>query len=74
MFHSRVGRFCLFLIPAILLLAAPPANACSCARTPTVLDSYDRSDVVVIVRAVSVEKAEPEKTAPKGMMSNSEIT
>ncbi len=48
------------------------ARACSCGRNPTVLDSFNGSDVVVIARALSVEKAGPEKTAPKGHMSNGE--
>lgn len=63
----------LLLLFALLFLGAlHTAQACSCGRQPTVLDSYDGSDVVVIARAVSVEKAEPEKTAPKGGMSNGE--
>lgn len=32
------------------------ARACSCGPQPTVLDSYEESDVVVILRALSVEK------------------
>jgi hypothetical protein len=34
------------------------AHACSCGPQPTVLDSYDHSDVVVILRALTVEIAE----------------
>lgn len=46
----------LLLACALLLFAASPAHACSCAGEPTVLDSYEGSDVVVIARIVSVEK------------------
>lgn len=63
------------LLPLLVIVFLAPthaANACSCGPVPTVLDSYDGSNVVVIARAVSVEKAGPEKTAPKGQMSNGE--
>src|SRR5258705_5099362 len=60
----------LFLL--IFLLGLRTAEACSCGGSATVLDAYNHADVVVIVNAVSVEKAEPEKTAPKGQMSNGE--
>lgn len=40
------------------LLSAQTANACSCGARPTVLESFDESDEVVIVRALSVEKVE----------------
>jgi hypothetical protein len=62
----------LLLVLAALLADARPASACSCGRQQSVLDSYEWADVVVIVRAVAVEKAEPEKIAPKGQMSNGE--
>lgn len=42
-----------------LLLNLRIANACSCVGTCTVLSSYEGASVVVIARAVSVEKAEP---------------
>ncbi|HKP36926.1 MAG TPA: SpaA isopeptide-forming pilin-related protein [Pyrinomonadaceae bacterium] len=47
-----------FLLPLTIFLFASSnvANACSCGRRPTVLDSYDGSDVVVITRLLSVEK------------------
>jgi hypothetical protein len=51
-----------FILVALFLLASlagiQTARACSCGPQPTVLDSYDRSDAVVILRALSVEKAE----------------
>ena len=58
----------LFLL--IFLLSSRTAEACSCGPTPTVLDSFNRSDFVVIVSVVSVEKAEPKETAPPGRMSD----
>lgn len=41
---------------AFLLITAQTASACSCGRRPTVLESFDESDEVVIVRVISVEK------------------
>jgi hypothetical protein len=54
----------LSLTIAALFFGAPDARACSCGPTPTVLDSYEAADQVVITRAVSVEKAE--QAAPDG--------
>ena len=53
----------------IFLLSLRTAEACSCGAAPTVLNAFDHSDVVVIVSAVSVEKAPPEKTAPAGRIA-----
>lgn len=64
-------RFLVLLI-FVFLASAIAAHACSCGRGPTVLGAYEWAEVVVVVRAVSVEKAEPEKTAPEGQMSNGE--
>lgn len=62
------GRLPLLLLSlAAALLSARGARACSCGPTPTVLQSFEESDVVVITRAVSVEKAE--KAAPEGQVS-----
>jgi hypothetical protein len=60
------------LLLLILLLSFRTAEACSCGASPTVLDSFNHADVVVVVTPVSVEKAEPEKTAPPGQMSDGE--
>lgn len=54
----------------IFLLSLRTAEACSCGPSPTVLDSFNHSDVVVLATVVSVEKAEPEETAPPGQMSD----
>lgn len=54
----------------VFLLGLRTAEACSCGGPGTVLEAYDYADVVVIVSAASVEKAEPQKTAPPGQMSN----
>jgi hypothetical protein len=56
----------------VFLLGLRTVEACSCGASPTVLDSYKWADVVVTVSVASVEKAEPEKTAPPGQMSNGE--
>ncbi|HKU74916.1 MAG TPA: hypothetical protein VJR02_13470 [Pyrinomonadaceae bacterium] len=42
---------------AFLLGMAGTVSACSCAQRPTVMDAFEASDEVVILRAVSVEKA-----------------
>lgn len=57
----------LLLVFAVLCFGARDAHACSCATTPTVLDSFERSDAVVITRVVSVEKAE--QAAAEGQAS-----
>lgn len=45
-------------------------NACSCAPTPTVLDSFDNSDHVLILKALSVEKVKDgEEYAVDGVKS-----
>lgn len=51
------------LLPLAVMLAAMSlgtrqANACSCGQRPTVLDSYELADIVVIAQIVSVEKSE----------------
>lgn len=53
-------RCLLFLLfsTALILAVTKTANACSCAPRPTVLDSFEGSDEVVIVRAVAVEKVQ----------------
>ncbi len=60
----------LFLL--IFPLSVQTAEACSCGGPPTVLDSLNAADVVVIVSVVSVEKAQPETTAPPGQIANEE--
>lgn len=56
---SRSGKHFVWLVLLAggFFAAAEAAYACSCAATPTVLDSYDKSDVVIVVRAISLEKA-----------------
>ena len=61
----------LVLLAIVFLASTSAAHACSCGGSPTVLDSFNQSEVVVVVRALSVEKAELEN-APKGQMSNGE--
>jgi len=67
--HLRRYSFLPFFL-LIFLLSLQTAEACSCGPKSTVLNAFNGSDVVVVVRAVSVEKAEPEKTAPPGRMSD----
>ena len=67
---SRHLRRYSFLLLLVFLLSLRTAEACSCGPKPTVLDSFNNSDFVVIVRADSVEKAEPEKSAPPGPVSD----
>lgn len=63
-------KSCLLLLLAVacLLFVEREVKACSCGQTPTVLDSYDGADHVVITRVVAVEKTE--NAAPKGRMSD----
>jgi len=63
--YSFLPVFCM-----TVLLSMQTAEACSCGGKPTVLDSFNFSDVVVLVTAVSVEKAKPEQTAAPGRMSD----
>lgn len=53
--HKQTVLF-LFLLVCTFLVTSQTVVACSCGPRPTVLDSFDRSDVVVIVRVLSVEK------------------
>lgn len=46
---------------AIFLGLVQSVNACSCGPKPTVLDAFESSDEVVIVKVVSVEKVEDSK-------------
>lgn len=58
--RSRFWRCLLFSIFSFsfLLSAAQNVSACSCGARPTVLESFDESDEVVILRVISVEKVE----------------
>ena len=58
------------LLLLFFLLAPQTAEACSCAPKPTVMDSFNYSDVVIIASVVSVEKASKEESAPPGQMSD----
>lgn len=49
---------CLVFSIALLLTMSKTANACLCGQRPPVLDALEQSDEVVILRAISVEKAE----------------
>lgn len=62
---SRGKRLSLLAAAFVLLaFAAREGHACSCSQTPTVLDSYDAADVVVVARVVSLEMA-PKKEGRK---------
>lgn len=68
---SRTKRLSLLLLAlALLPLAAREARACSCAPAPPVLDAFERAEHVVVLRAVSVERAE--KAAPEGRTGDAE--
>jgi len=47
----------LALVLGALLVHSEPALACTCGAKPTVLDSYDSAELVVIARAVALEKS-----------------
>ena len=52
-----------FCVIAALAVNFKIVLACSCGPTPSVLQSFEWADVVVIVRVISVEKVD-EKTDP----------
>ena len=60
LFDSRPRRFLLnaMLLFAFIFSANQTANGCSCGPTPTVLDSFEGAEEVVIVRVLSVEKVQ----------------
>lgn len=63
-FRSRSSQLFLFiatLLGALFFGATPNAKACSCGPRPTVLDAFEQAEEVVIVRVLSVEKAEDTK-------------
>ena len=50
--------FVLSVLSLVVVLATVlPVAACSCGPNPTVLDAFENADEVVILRALSVEKA-----------------
>lgn len=57
---SRSCKYFLFFFffGCVLFGTSQITRACTCGPRPTVLDSYDWADVVIIVRVLSVEKAE----------------
>jgi hypothetical protein len=57
-FAFSQGLLLTILSCAFLLSATQTVYACSCGPTPTVLDSFDQAQRVVIVRVLSVEKGE----------------
>jgi hypothetical protein len=60
-FPSRSSQLFLFvamLLSALFFSVTQTAKACSCGPRPTVLDAFERAEEVVIVRVLSVEKAE----------------
>lgn len=54
---SQMSFFIVMLLGALFLSASQTAKACSCGPVPTVLDSFEEAEEVVIVRVLSVEKA-----------------
>ena len=50
-------------IAALLTFPTKMVFACSCGPVPTVLDAFEKSDVVIIARVISVEKVEPKSGA-----------
>ena len=59
MLHTLVKNLLRIVsIAALLTVPTKVIFACSCGPTPTVLDAFEESDVVIIVRVISVEKVE----------------
>jgi len=57
--------FCLLTLCAFVCNARS-ASACSCGPTPTVLDSFEESEIVIVAQVISIEKAS-EKENPDGV-------
>ena len=73
-FHSCKPFVPFFLMAICALFCGPrQVNACSCGARPTVLDAFDRSDEVVIARAVSVEKVSDEHYYVDGVRSTTVV-
>jgi Carboxypeptidase regulatory-like domain len=65
MAHGK--RLALFAFAcAAVLFAARDARACSCAAEPSVLDSFEWAEVVVVTRVLSVEKVYAKGAAERG--------
>ena len=59
MLNQSSRRLCLLIFATTFLLSmSKSASACSCGPRPTVLEAFEGSDEVVIVRVLSVEKVE----------------
>lgn len=75
--HSQRDKCAIIAICALIVLfnSAQTAVACSCAGKQTVLDAFEDADLVVTVRAVSVEKpAKVQEHAPvNGVVSTTVI-
>jgi hypothetical protein len=58
------SRTLLYPVTLVLLLLPRIAIACAIGPKPTVLEAYKDADVVVIARAISVEKVSDQSQAP----------
>lgn len=54
--HGKRFLFFLSVIICAFLFNVASASACSCGPRPTVLEAFDKSEVVIIARVISVEK------------------
>lgn len=50
-----------FILLLLFVVGLKNAEACSCGPTPNVLDAFEESKNVVVLKAVSVEKVDPQK-------------
>ena len=55
---SQLFLFVAMLLGALFFISTQTAKACSCGPRPTVLEAFEGAEEVVIVRALSVEKAQ----------------
>lgn len=56
MFSKKQSVITLSFLLLFSFFGAKIANACSCCPTPNVLESFEKSDEVLILKALSVEK------------------
>lgn len=58
-----------FVLSFILMMNSPHAFSCSCGRESTVLEAFEWADLVVLTKAVSVERADSNTRAQYGVKS-----
>ena len=70
--ESRNRSLLILMLPALAFVLLPSVvAACVLVPKPTVLDAYQEADVVIIARAISVEKRSDQSEKPMGILVSS---